>query len=87
MTGPRRILSKTFFTALCLIMALPAAAQVVLEEVVVTAQKRDESLMEVGIAITAVTDDVMRAFGIERSFDVAKREQQVLPHPPTRCPR
>ncbi len=44
----------------------------VLEEVTVTAQKREESLMDVGIAITAFTDDVMRAFGIERSFDVAQ---------------
>ena len=72
MTRTSRILSNILFSALCLLMVLPAAAQVVLEEVIVTAQKRDESLMEVGVAITAFTDDVMRAFGIEQSFDVAQ---------------
>ena len=60
------------FSALCLTMVFPAAAQNVLEEVTVTAQKREENLQDVGIAITAFTGDVMRAFGVEHSFDIAK---------------
>ena len=43
----------------------------VLEEVVVTAQKREQSSQDVGIAITAFTGDQMKALGVERSFDIA----------------
>lgn len=51
----------------------PAVAQDnVLEEIIVTAQKREQSTQDVGIAITAFTGDQMRALGIERSFDIAK---------------
>jgi iron complex outermembrane receptor protein len=67
-----KTLSICSILALSLIMALPAAAQVVLEEVTVTAQKREEQLQDIGIAITAFSADVMRAFGIEQSFDVAQ---------------
>lgn len=38
----------------------------VLEEIVVTAQKREENLQDVPIAITAVTGDDIRAAGIEK---------------------
>ncbi len=60
-----RILSIVVFSAVCLIMALPAAAQVLLEEVLVTAQKREQNLQDVGIAITAFSGDQLRAFGVE----------------------
>lgn len=43
----------------------------VLEEVVVTAQKREQGLQEVGIAVTAFTGDQMRQLGVQQSFDVA----------------
>ena len=59
------------FSALCLTMVFPAAAQNVLEEVTVTAQKREQNMQDVGIAITAFTGDQMRALGIEESYDVA----------------
>ena len=49
----------------------PALAQGVLEEVVVTAQKREQSLQDVGIAITAFTGEQMNVLGIEESFDIA----------------
>ncbi len=48
-----------------------ASAQGILEEVVVTAQKRQQDIQDVGIAITAFTGDQMRALGVEQSFDVA----------------
>lgn len=47
------------------------AGAAVLEEVTVTAQKREQSLQDVGIAVTAFTGDQMRALGIEESFEVA----------------
>lgn len=50
---------------------IPVMAQGVLEEVIVTAQKREQNLQDVGISITAFTGDQMRALGFERSNDIA----------------
>ena len=58
-------------TVLLMFSAHPALAQGVLEEVVVTAQKREQSLQDVGIAITAFTGEQMNVLGIEESFDIA----------------
>ncbi len=52
-------------------MISAANAQGVLEEVIVTAQKREQGLQDVGIAITAFTGEQMRAMGVEESFDIA----------------
>ncbi|MEM9529732.1 MAG: TonB-dependent receptor [Pseudomonadota bacterium] len=52
------------------LLASAAQAQV-LEEVVVTAQKRDQDIQDVGIAITAFTGAQMKALGVEQSFDIA----------------
>ncbi|MEJ8569772.1 TonB-dependent receptor [Elongatibacter sediminis] len=70
-------IAHTKFVLLCsallsVLLALPAAAQVLLEEVIVTAQKREESLQDVGIAITSFSGEQMRALGVEESFDVAR---------------
>lgn len=48
-----------------------AVAQGVLEEIVVTAQKREQNIQDVGIAINAFTGDQMRDLGVEQSFDIA----------------
>ena len=57
--------------ATCGTLALPAAAQSVLEEIVVTAQKREQNLQDVGIAVSAFTGEQLRAFNVQQSFDVA----------------
>ena len=49
-----------------------AIAQGVLEEITVTAQKREQNIQDVGIAITAFTGDQMRTLGVEDSFDIAR---------------
>jgi len=72
MNRPRKILSTVIFSAVGLILAFPVSAQVLLEEVMVTAQKREESLQDVGIAIVAYTGEQMRAFSVEQSFDLAQ---------------
>ena len=46
-------------------------AQNVLDEVVVTAQKREQAAQDVGIAITAFTGEQLKALGVEESIDVA----------------
>ncbi len=51
--------------------AQTAVAQGVLEEIVVTAQKREQNIQDVGIAINAFSGDQMRDLGVERSWDIA----------------
>jgi len=53
-------------------MMQSAIAQGVLEEIIVTAQKREQNIQDVGIAITAFTGDQMRDLGVQDSFDIAR---------------
>jgi iron complex outermembrane receptor protein len=57
--------------SLGLATALTARAEGVLEEVIVTAQKREQSIQDVGIAITAFSGTQLRQLGIEDSVDIA----------------
>lgn len=54
-----------------------ANAASVMEEVVVTAQKREELAQDVGIAITALGGDQMHELGMTRSSDVASHTPNV----------
>ena len=53
------------------LLSTTAQAQSVLEEVVVVAQKREQNLQDVPIAITAFTGAQMDALGVSESFDIA----------------
>ena len=44
----------------------------ILEEITVTAQKREQSIQDVGITITAYTGEQMKELGFEDSFDIAQ---------------
>lgn len=48
-----------------------AAAQGMLEEVIITAQKREQNLQDVPVAVTAFTGEQMAAMGVQQSFDIA----------------
>ena len=48
-----------------------ANAATILEEVIVTAQKREQAITDVALSVTAVNGDVARAMGIEDTRDVA----------------
>ena len=50
------------------VAATGAQAQSALEEIVVTAQKRDQSLQDVSVAVTAVSGDEIKALGITDAF-------------------
>ncbi len=54
-------------------LAIPSvsSAQVLLEELIVTATKRSESVQDVGIAITAISGDQMEALGFTSAQQVA----------------
>ena len=64
-----------FFTATFVaLIAIPlsAIAQIALEEIVVTARKRSESLLEIPVAITAFSSAQMEAIGAPNLVDLAK---------------
>jgi iron complex outermembrane recepter protein len=50
----------------------PAFAQATLEEIVVTAQKREQSIQDVGIAITAFSGEQIRQLGFTQSVDLTR---------------
>ncbi len=56
--------------ALCASSPLSAA---VLEEITVTAQKRQQSLQDVGISITALSEDQLRALGVTSTTDISQQ--------------
>lgn len=52
-------------------IVVPTAFASVLEEVTVTAQKREQSLQDVGIAVTAFTGKQLDTLGFTNSSDIA----------------
>lgn len=62
---------KLFASALIISFSASVFSQSVLEEVVVTAQKREQNIQDVPIAITAFTGTQMEALGVTQSFDIA----------------
>ncbi len=61
--------SCIFLSILSMVLAIPATAQAVLEEIVVTAQYREENLQEVPVAVTAFSADEISRAGIESTQD------------------
>ena len=59
------------FMALCLYLPTVALADGVLEEVVVTAQKRTQNLQDVPVAVSAFTGEQLRAAGVRDMFELA----------------
>src|SRR5688500_2849785 len=75
--GAGAVARKHQFTAVFLVAAAAAlagtaAAQTTsgLEEIIVTAQKREQSMQDVGIAVTAFSDKQIRELGFSDSTDI-----------------
>ena len=64
-------LSQSILGFIILLVASNSAAQV-LEEVIVTAQKREQSIQNVGISITSFTGDQIKALGFKDSIDITR---------------
>lgn len=63
--------TRTLALVLAAALATPAAlAQEALEEIIVTATKREESLQDIGISVTAYTGEQMQEMGITNSTDL-----------------
>ncbi len=65
---------KLFTVFLGLLVGMPAwvYAQQPLEEIVVTAQKREQSIQDVPISITAWSGDQLRSLDVQQSFGIAR---------------
>ena len=61
-------------SALCILTPVYAAAQsALLEEIVVTAQKREQSLQDVGVSVTAFSGDQLSELGFTKAIDVVSQ--------------
>jgi iron complex outermembrane receptor protein len=69
----QRSIAPSLATALGVLAAFTGGvAQAALEEVVVTAQRREQNLQEVGIAVTAFSAEQVRNMGFANTVDVAQ---------------
>tara|TARA_R110001592_G_scaffold190887_1_gene436938 strand:+ start:13755 stop:15938 length:2184 start_codon:yes stop_codon:yes gene_type:complete len=67
-----RISASAGATLMAAVVAMPATASV-LEEIVVTAQKREENLQDVGISVTAFSGNQLKELGMTRTVDIAQQ--------------
>ncbi len=67
----RRPLGPLLAALLLTLAAPPGAAAADFEEMIVTAQKREESVQDVGITITAFSAEQMETFGFTNSMEIA----------------
>lgn len=70
-SGKCRLLCSATMLGFALLPAA-AAAQVLAGDIVVTAQKREQNLQDVSVAVTALSGDQMRELGMTNSTDVAQ---------------
>jgi iron complex outermembrane receptor protein len=76
-------LKNLLFTIIAGTIAANAQAQVFLEEVIVTAQKKAQNIQDVGVSITAFSGEQMEAMGWDNSLDVAKMTPGLITTPNT----
>ena len=60
-----------FFIVICLLTPLPSYSDL-LEEIIVTAKKREENLQDVSISVTAFSSDVLNDIGLTNSNDLGQ---------------
>ena len=73
----KKLLRKSI-CALAVATALPAYSQPLLEEVIVTAQKREQSLQDVPVAVTAFTGERLVESGIRDFFEVSNIDPALI---------
>lgn len=64
----KQLLSCSIAAIACMAPTVNAA---MLEEVIITAQKREQNLQDVGISVSAFTGEQMEAMGVTQSIDIA----------------
>ena len=69
-----RFVNRSAMWVVCLLLTFFAGLihASVLEEVVVTAQKREQNLQDVGIAVTALSGDQMEQLGFDNTIQITE---------------
>lgn len=65
------LLTATILTSI--VSALPAHAQIVTDEIIVTSQKRSQSIQDVPVAVTAYTGEQIEALGIDNTTEITQQ--------------
>ena len=76
-TGLGRVAAFSGASLLALAMAAPAFGQTALEEVVVTAQKREQRLIDVGASVTSLGAEALRTARVDDPTDLATQVPNV----------
>ncbi|PCI34256.1 MAG: TonB-dependent receptor [Alphaproteobacteria bacterium] len=71
-TTRRILLLSTAVSVVTMLQTAPVSAQTVLEEISVTAQKREQGINKVGITVNAFTGAVLKEMGVATSEDIAQ---------------
>jgi len=74
----RKISKNLLPAALFLSVSQVSMAQLVLEEIVVTAQKREQALQDVPISVTAFSGDALDRLGIENEQQIASQTPNLI---------
>jgi iron complex outermembrane receptor protein len=74
---PRPRSLATAIAAVTLAQAIPGLTQPILEEVIVTAQKRTQSVQDIPLTVTAISESVLQDAGISNVADMTKLVPQL----------
>ena len=80
--GTSAVSFGTFYSAIFFPLLSVSANAAVLEEVIVTAQKRQQSLQHVGISVTAFSGEQMKALGFTNTVDLVAQTPGLNAVPP-----
>ncbi len=69
----KKNVNQAVFVATAAILSSNAAQSAVLEEVIVTAQKREQNLQDVGISVTAFNGNQLKDLGMTNSVDIIQQ--------------
>ncbi|HZF16341.1 MAG TPA: TonB-dependent receptor [Steroidobacteraceae bacterium] len=73
MTSGIRVLRPLVIAPLALATLLPCLAQAQIEEIIVTAQKREENLQNVGISMSAFSAEQLENLGVKNTTDITQQ--------------
>jgi len=72
------VLHSSVISAIAITIAIPAQAQVTMEEVTVTARKREEAITETPVAISAVTEETIQASFLGNASNIVQYAPNII---------
>ncbi len=65
-----RTITRAVAAATAMLLGVPISQAAVLEEIMVTASKREQSMQDVGISVTSYSGDQMKALGVTNTVEI-----------------